>query len=159
MKNHLNKHERIELRKQEIGSKHQRKLQKYSDNFNEIFTFFLQSYRKGLLTFCGAIVNVDFDLDGPEGKHTFRKYDNGDYQMGKPIVSCHPNIVKAVIVGKKSWGLFLDQWSDAIVECTFFQRDIEQDFKDNGIIIPLSLLKDFDNRIYQKRLKKHGLIA
>lgn len=145
------------MRKQEIGSKHQRKLQRYSDNFNEIFTFFLQSYRKGLLTFCGAIVNVDFDINGPEGKYTFRKYDNGDYKLGKPIETCHPNIVKAVIVGKKSWGLWVDQWSDGIVDGTFFQREIEQEFEDKGVKIPLSLLKDFDNRIYRKRLKKHGL--
>lgn len=77
--------------------------------------------------------------------------------MGKPIISCHPNIVKGVIVGKKAWGLWVDQWSDGIVEGTFFQREIEQDFEDKGIKIPMSLLKDFDNRIYRKRLKKHGL--
>jgi hypothetical protein len=122
-----------------------------------MFTFFLQSYRKGLLTFCGSIVKVEFDVNESEGKNTFRKYDNGQYQLGKPIISRHPNIVKAVIVGKKSWGLWVDQWSDGIVEGTFFQREIEQEFEDKGITIPLSLLKDFDNRIYRKRLKKHGL--
>jgi hypothetical protein len=122
-----------------------------------MFTFFLQSYRKGLLTFCGSIVKVEFDVNESEGKNTFRKYDNGQYQQGKPIISRHPNIVKAVIVGKKSWGLWVDQWSDGIVEGTFFQREIEQEFEDKGITIPLSLLKDFDNRIYRKRLKKHGL--
>lgn len=122
-----------------------------------MFTFFLQSYRKGLLTFCGSIVKVEFDVNESEGKYTFRKYDNGQYQLGKPIISRHPNIVKAVIVGKKSWGLWVDQWSDGIVEGTFFQRDIEQEFEDKGITIPLSLLKDFDNRIYRKRLKKHGI--
>ena len=51
----------------------------------------------------------------------------------------------------------MDQWSDGIVEGTFFQREIEQEFEDKGVKIPLSLLKDFDNRIYRKRLKKHGL--
>lgn len=51
----------------------------------------------------------------------------------------------------------MDQWSDGIVEGTFFQKDIEQEFEDKGVKIPLSLLKDFDNRIYRKRLKKYGL--
>lgn len=145
------------MRKKEIGSKLDRKLTRYSDNFNEMFTFFLQSYRKGILTFCGSIVTVDFDINEGEGKNVFRKYDNGQYSQGKVIISRHPNIVKAVIVGKKAWGLWVDQWSDGIVEGTFLQREIEQDFEDLGIKIPLSLLKDFDNRIYRKRLKKYNL--
>lgn len=93
------------MRKKEIGTKHQRKLQKYSTNFNEIFTFFLKSYRKGLLTFCGSDVDVKFDIDGPEGKNTFRMFDNGYYKGGKEMVSCHPNIVRAVIIGKKKMSL------------------------------------------------------
>lgn len=108
-----------------------------------------------MLTFCGSVVNVDFDIDGPEGKHTFRKFDNGDFKNMNPV-SRHPNIAKGVIIGKKSWGLWVDQWSDGIAEGTFLQREIEQEFKDNGVTIPLSLLKDFDNRIYKKRLKKLG---
>ena len=149
----LTKKERIELRKQEIGSKHDRKLTRYSDSFNEIFTFFLSSYRKGSLTFCGSHVRVEFNIDSGEAKNTFRKFDNGDFK-GKDIVSRHPNIVKGVIIGKKAWGLWVGQWSDGICEGTFRMKDILQDFEDKGITIPNSLMNDFYNQIEKKINKK-----
>ena len=127
---------------------------KYSNNFNEIFNFFLKSNRKGILSFCGAIVKVEFDVKESEGKNTFRKYDNGQYSGGKPIITRHPNIVKAVIVGKKSWGLWCDQWAEGIAEGTFLQREIIEEFTNLGIIIPESLMKDFDDRIYRKVVKR-----
>lgn len=150
----MTKQERINLRKQETGGRHDRKLTKYSQNFNEIFNFFLHSYRKGLLTFCGSRVTVEHDINGPEAKNTFRKFDNGDYKQ-KDIISRHPNIVKAVIIGKKAWGLWSDQWSDGIVEGTFTPMEIIQDFTDKGITIPESLMKDFNNRIVKKFKKKY----
>lgn len=110
------------------------------------------------MTFCGAIVEVEFDVNGFEGKNTFRKYDNGQYQMGKPIITRHSNIVKSVIIGKKSWGLWVNQWSDGIVEGTFTKREIIQEFKDKNIKIPESLLIDFENRIYNKIKKKYGKV-
>lgn len=137
-----------------MGNRLDRKLSKYSDNFNEIFNFFLSSYRKGILTFCGSIVNVEFDVNESEGKNTFRKFDNGQYSGGKPIVTRHPNIVKAVIIGKKSFGLWCDQWADGIVEGTFLKREIIQEFESKGIIIPNSLMKDFEDRIYRKMVKR-----
>lgn len=146
------------MRKKEIGTKHQRKLQKYSTNFNEIFTFFLNSYRKGLLTFCGSDVDVKFDIDGPEGKNTFRMFDNGYYKGGKEITSCHPNIVRAVIIGKKSWGLWLNEWADGIAEGSFTKYEILEEFEKNGIKIPESLYKDFCNRIVNKVLQKNQKI-
>lgn len=42
---------RIEEKKKYIKSKRDRKLLKYSDNFNEMFNFFLKSYRKILSFF------------------------------------------------------------------------------------------------------------
>ena len=70
----------------------------------------------------------------------------------------HPNIVRGVIIGKKSWGLFLNEWSDGIVEGSFTKREIIKEFEDNGILIPESLLKDFENRIVQKMKKRHGWV-
>ena len=70
----------------------------------------------------------------------------------------HPNIVRGVIIGKKSWGLFLNEWSDGIVEGSFTKREIIKEFEDNGITIPESLLKDFENRIVQKMKKRHGWV-
>jgi hypothetical protein len=142
-----------------MGNRLDRKLSKYSDNFNEIFNFFLSSYRKGILTFCGSIVNVEFDINESEGKNTFRKFDNGQYSGGKPIVTRHPNIVKAVIVGKKAWGLWCSQWSEGIAEGTFTKIEILEEFESKGIKIPTSLMKDFEDRVWKKRFeyfKKHS---
>lgn len=119
-----------------------------------MFNFFLHSYRKGLLTFCGSRVNVEFDINESEGRNTFRKFDNGQFK-DKPIISRHPNIVKAVIIGKKSWGLFVNEWSDGIVDGDFMLKEIIQDFTNKGITIPESLLLDFENRISTKFRKKH----
>jgi hypothetical protein len=109
------------------------------------------------LTFCGSIVNVEFDVNESEGKNTFRKFDNGQYSGGKPIVTRHPNIVKAVIIGKKSWGLWCDQWGDGIAEGTFLKREIIEEFENKGITIPNSLMKDFDDRIYRKVVKRMSI--
>lgn len=129
---------------------------KYSDGFNEIFTFFLKSYRCGLLDFCGSNVdNIKFDVNEIEGKNTFRKYDNGQYKNGIPIITRHPNIVKGVITGKKGWGLWLNEWSDGIIEGSFTKREILEEFTSKGIEIPDSLLLDFENRIIFKFKKKY----
>ena len=68
-----------------------------------MFKFFLESYRKGILTFCGSDVIIDFDINEVEGKRCFRNFDNGQYKLN-PIVSKHPNIVRSVIIGKKKLG-------------------------------------------------------
>lgn len=134
-------------------------MNKYSENFNEIFNFFLKSYRKGILTFCGVRVTVEFDVNESEGKNTFRKYDNGQYSGGKPIITRHPNIVKGVIVGKKAWGLWCDQWAEGISEGTFLKREIIEEFTKLDIRIPDSLMKDFEDRIYRKDKKRSERIS
>ena len=106
---------RIESRKKFIKSKNERKMLKYSDNFNEMFNFFLKSYRKDILTFCGSIVNIKHDLNSEDGKFSFRLFENGNFKQ-KEIVSTHPNILKAVIIAKKSWGLHCEMWSEGISE-------------------------------------------
>lgn len=49
---------RIEERKKVIKSKKDRRLMKYSDNYNEMFNFFLKGYRSGILSFGGSKVDV-----------------------------------------------------------------------------------------------------
>lgn len=98
-------------------------------------------------------MEVDFDFNGPEGKNTFRLFDNG-YFKNKIISSKHPNIVKAVIIGKKSWGLQLNEWADGIVEGSFTKREILNQFTELDIVVPESLLLDFQNRIYSKLMKR-----
>jgi len=146
----------IEKRKQEIGNKKHRKLQKYSDKFNEIFNFFLKSNRCGILTFCGYKVNVDFDVDGDDGKFGFRRYENGEIKLHN-LKSRHPNILKSLIISKKGWGLWLDQWTDGIVECTFTKEEILKQFEENDIKIPDSFLLDFENTIIRKKNKRNKI--
>lgn len=138
-----------------MGTRHQRKLRKFSDGFNEKFNFFLNSNRSGLLTFCGEDVQVQYDPNGVDCKEGFRMYEDGQFRHGKPIKSRHPNILKSVIVGKKSWGLFLDQWTDGIADWCFTRDEILDEFKIRNIIIPESFIKDFDNRLEKKKQKRY----
>ena len=119
-----------------------------------MFNFFLKSYRKGILTFCGTNVEINFDITEGNGKFCFRKYDNGEYKHQIPTTK-HPNILQGVIIGKKSWGLFLQQWSDGIVDWTFTKEEILKQFTDYDIKIPEPLLKDFDNVIIKKKIKRN----
>ena len=92
--------------------------------------FFLKSYRAGILTFCGYGVNVEFDLDSDDGKFSFRKFENGEIKIHN-LKSRHPNILKGVIVGKKSWGLWKDQFIDGILEWSFTKEEVFEQFKKN----------------------------
>jgi hypothetical protein len=120
-----------------------------------MFRFFIQSHRKGILTFSGTYVNeIKFDPNGPDSIYCIRKFENGDYK-NKPIITKHPLTVYKFIKGKKSWGLWVQQWSDGIVDWTFKIEEIESLFIENNIDIPESLWKDFLNVIEQKKLKRN----
>lgn len=71
------------------------------------------------------------------------------------MVSQHPNISKGVIVGKKSWGLFLNEWTNGIAEGSFTKKEILDEFENRNIKIPEPLLIDFNNRLNQKILKRY----
>ena len=107
--------------------------------------------RSGLLVFTGSKIDVSFDVDGDEGKFCFRKTENGEIKRNQVIVTRHPNIVKSVMSGKRSWGLWINEWSDGIVECDFTEEEIINEFEVRGITIPVSLLRDFRNRIDKKK--------
>jgi hypothetical protein len=71
-------------------------------------------------------------------------YDDGHYSKGKnKMISSQPRIMEAVIQGKKSWGLWVQQWTDGIVDWTFTEEEILGQFNKNGINIPESFLNDF----------------
>lgn len=55
------------------------------------------------------------------------------------------------MIGKKSWGLWVDQWSDGIVDWTFTLEEILGEFSSRNIEIPESFLLDFKNRIKKKK--------
>lgn len=141
------KQKRIEETKKKVGSRNDRKLKKYSDKFNKMFTFYLSVYRSGLITFCGVGVDeIESDPNGTEGKYGFREYDNGRYKDGVPP-SRHPNILRGVIIGKKGWGLWLNTWAEGVAECSFTKEEIVNEFTQHGIEIPENLMLDFDNRV------------
>lgn len=115
-----------------------------------MFDFYLKVYRTGLITFCGVDVKVDFDVNGSDGKFGFREYDNGRFKNMTPI-SRHSNILKGVIIGKKGWGLWVSQWTDGIVDWTFTKEEILQEFIERNIIIPESLMLEWDKLIQKKK--------
>jgi len=116
-----------------------------------MFTFFLKGYRTGVFSFCGSVVETEFDVDGDEGKFCFRRVENGDYKQGEIPITRHSNILKGVITGKRGWGLWLDAFSDGICDCTFTKEEILDEFQKRNIQIPEPLLKDFENRIEKKK--------
>ena len=59
-----------------------------------------------------------------------------------------------MIIGKKSWGLWINEWCDGIVEGSFTRHEILDEFYNKGIKIPESLLNDFNNRLTEKRIKR-----
>lgn len=115
-----------------------------------MFNFYLKIYRSGIITFCGVGVEVDFDINGSDGKFGFREYDNGRFKFKTPI-SRHPNILRGVIIGKKGWGLWVEQWSQGIVEWTFTKEEILEEFKKRDIEIPEPLMIEWDKLIEKKK--------
>ena len=111
-----------------------------------MFDFYLKIYRSGLITFCGSIVVIDYEKDGSDGKFSFREYDNGRFKFINPK-SRHPNLLKAVISGKKGWGLWVKTWSEGITEWTFTKEEILKEFEERGIEIPEPLMIECDKLI------------
>lgn len=138
-----------------VQNRHTRRLEKFSERFKEMFNFFLNSYRSGILTFAGELVEVDSHHDGYSGRETFRRFDDGQFKTTR-ITSRHSNIVKAVIAGKKSWGLWLNEYAKGIAECSFTKSEILETFERKGIKIPEPLMIDFENRIYKRRLEYYN---
>lgn len=115
-----------------------------------MFIFYLQIYRKRVINFCGSIVDVDYDENSSDGKFAFREYDNGRFKFKTPK-SKHPNILQGVIIGKKGWGLWVEQWSQGIVEWTFTKEEILNEFEKQGIQIPEPLMLEWDKLIDKKK--------
>ena len=115
-----------------------------------MFTFFLKSYRLKILDFCGSKVEVEFDINKEDGKYCVKQFENGEIDINT-LQSKHSNILKGVIIGKKSWGLFVEEWSNGIVEWLFVKEEILKQFEDKKIEVPDSLLNEFDNLIEKKK--------
>jgi len=118
-----------------------------------MFDFYLSVYRTGLISFCGVGVEIDFDVNGSDGKFGFREYDNGRFKNKTPITR-HPNILKGVIIGKKGWGLWVEQWSQGIVDWSFTKEEILSEFNIHNITIPEPLMLEWDKLIERKKSKR-----
>lgn len=81
-------------------------------------------------------------------------YENGEYKQGGVMVTRHPNIIRSVMIGKKGWGLWVSEWSDGISQGLFSRNEILEEFENRKIELPESFLKEFDNSIERKMMKK-----
>ena len=131
-------------------TREEKRRKRHSEEFNKIFWFFLQSYRHKILDFSGIEVKTRMNINEEDGKVCFKKFDNGEYKGIESISTRHPNILKGVIVCKKSWGLHVKMWSEGISEGTFTKQELLQQFIDHKIEIPEPFLLDFDNTIFKK---------
>jgi hypothetical protein len=68
----------------------------------------------------------------------------------KTIKSRHSNILRSVLIAKKSWGLWVQEWTDGIVDWTFTKEEILSKF--DGIEIPESFMNDFENVLHKKKM-------
>jgi hypothetical protein len=120
-----------------------------------MFFFFFSLNRTRLIDFCGSPTVIIYDKDGPDCKEGFRLYEDGFYRGGKPIVSRHPNILKSVLISKKGWGLWVKEWTDGIVEWSFTEEEIFNEFKKRNINIPDPFLIEFRNLLHKKKTKRN----
>jgi hypothetical protein len=93
------------------------------------------------------------DKKGVCAKEGFRMYDDGQFKNQTPR-SRHPNILKTVIEGKKGWGLWLNEWTSGISDGDFIKEEILKEFSKRSIEIPDSFIKDFENRLLSKKIKR-----
>lgn len=116
-------------------------------------------YRTGLITFCGSDVKVEFDVNGISGKECFNNYENGVYKFRETMVTRHPNIVKCVLISKKGWRLWVNEWSMGVVEGVFTKQEIIEDINGRGFEIPESMITELENTIQKMRREKYGAIV
>ena len=152
----MNRHERILERKGSMGNRHGRKLEKYSESFNENFMFFFRLSRRGLISFCGERIVIESTNDPKlTAKHCFRLFEDGRYTMGRVIQCRQPNILRHVLMGKKGWGLWTKEWGLGISECDFTQESIMEEFHKRSIVVPKCFMEEFLNRIWKCRLMRY----
>lgn len=154
----MSRRKRIEDKVQEIGTRSSRRRRGHSENFLSMFYFYLAIYENDIATFCGVDVQVDYDPKGSDAKVGFKEYDNGIF-IGTPF-SCEPEILKKVIIGKKAWGLLVNEWAGGIADCLFTKHEFFEMFKISEtvtIVIPPALLLDFNNRVWEERFKKEAI--
>lgn len=93
---------------------------------------------------------MEYDPNGVDGKEGFRLFEDGFFK-NKVIKTRHPNILKSVIIAKKGWGLWLNEWTNGITDWSFTKDEIFVEFEKNNILIPEPFLLDFNNVLERER--------
>lgn len=153
------KGERLKEKSRILGTRHDRKLKKYSEGFNENFKFFFLLSRRGLIDFCGERIHVTPSNDRTlTSKHCFRLFEDGRYGKEKVIECFHPNVMRHVMMGKKGWSLWCNQWSEGVGQGLFRKEEILEEFRIRNISIPDCFMLQFDKAIEKqiKKLTHHG---
>jgi hypothetical protein len=118
-----------------------------------MFGFYYLLSRKGLVTFCGSEIKVEYRKGSSDSKVSFKEYDNGLYRKTGVPVTSQPNVLRHVLMGKRGWGLWCDEWSKGIGEGLFTKFEIYEMFKERGIELPESIEREFNNLIWEYRFK------
>lgn len=139
-----------------MPNRHGRKLEKYSDGFNENFRFFFLLSRRGLIEFCGEKIVVLPSNDRKlTAKHCFRLFEDGRYGREKVVECCQPNVMRHVLMGKKGWGLWTREFSLGIADCDFRKDEIMEEFHEMKIQVPKCFMDEFENRIWKCKLMRY----
>ena len=148
------KGERLKTISRSLGSRHDRKLKKYSEGFNENFKFFFLLSRRGLIDFCGERINILPSSDRTmTSKHCFKLFEDGRYGREKVIECNHPNIMRHVMMGKKGWSLWCNQWSEGVGQGLLRKEEILEIFHEKEVHIPDCFMLQFENTIRKEKLK------
>lgn len=84
---------------------------KFSKKFNRDYEFYLQN--RDTFTFCGVGVEVKGDLEnGVSAKQSFQSFDTD----GKVLPTNEPDLLKSIIVCKKSINLHIKMWVEGYDE-------------------------------------------
>jgi len=144
LKSYLSRHERRQLRNIK------------KPEFLKIFNFYVNGYKKQIFDFCGTDIKTLYKENAYCSKIMFKKYDNGDVPLDElehGIYTSEPELLRCVILGKKGWGLWMQEWCKGISEFLFTEDEILNIFKNKNIEIPESLLVDFKKTWRKKRDK------
>lgn len=135
-----------------LSRRERRILNNFEWKYKEMFIFFIKSSYYNILDFSGTYLpNIIFDINGDSSIISYVKYNNGEYD-NNTIITKHPNLTRLFILGKKSWGLWMNEWSKGISEGLFTRKEILEQFDKKNIKIPKKLIQDFENTIKKEQI-------
>ncbi len=141
----------------ELTRSERRRLRHVADEkFLKIFRFFYKSYKYSIVNFTGSKdIKTTLNRNAHNAKLCFITFNNGEYSHKEMFITGIPTkqplLLKAAIMGKKGWGLWMQEWTDGVAEWNFTEEEILKQFSILDIIIPEVLYLDFKNTWRKKR--------